>query len=97
MEQCVTVREIYKDREAFYNKEVRIGGWVRSNRDSKKFGFLVVHDGTFFETMQVVYADTLANFAEIAAIGAGAAVIVEGTLIPTPDAKQPFEIQAIRN
>ena len=94
MEQCVTVREIYKDREAFYNKEVRIGGWVRSNRDSKKFGFLVVHDGTFFETMQVVYADTLANFAEIAAIGAGAAVIVEGTLIPTPDAKQPFEIQA---
>ncbi len=94
MEQCVTVREIYKDREAYYNKEVRIGGWVRSNRDSKKFGFLVVHDGTFFETIQVVYADTLPNFAEIAAIGAGAAVIVEGMLIPTPEAKQPFEIQA---
>ena len=94
MEQLVTIREIYKDREAYFDKSVRIGGWVRSNRDSKKFGFLVVHDGTYFETIQVVYHDDMENFAETAALGAGAAVIVEGTLVATPEAKQPFEIQA---
>ena len=95
MEKCVTVREIYKDTEAYLDKAVRVGGWVRSNRDSKNFGFLVLHDGTFFETLQIVYsADNLKNFAEIAATGAGAAVIVEGTLVATPQAKQPFEIQA---
>ena len=64
MEQLVTIREIYKDREAYFDKSVRIGGWVRSNRDSKKFGFLVVHDGTYFETIQVVYHDDMENFAE---------------------------------
>ena len=64
--KLTTVREIYKDREQFLNKEVTVGGWVRSVRDSKTFGFLVLHDGTFFETLQ----------------------------IPTPQAKQPFEIQA---
>ena len=95
MDKCVTVREIYKDREAYLDKEIRVSGWVRSNRDSKSFGFLVLHDGTFFETLQIVYsADRLDNFAEIAALGAGAAVIVEGTLVATPQAKQPFEIQA---
>ncbi|MBR2562283.1 MAG: asparagine--tRNA ligase [Eubacterium sp.] len=95
MEKCVTVREIYKDTEAYLDKAVRVGGWVRSNRDSKNFGFLVLHDGTFFETLQIVYsADNLKNFAEIAGTGAGAAVIVEGTLVATPQAKQPFEIQA---
>src|SRR5699024_11896556 len=76
--KLTTVREIYKDREQFLNKEVTVGGWVRSVRDSKTFGFLVLHDGTFFETLQIVFADGLENFAEICKLNVGAAVIVRG-------------------
>ncbi|MDO5416623.1 MAG: asparagine--tRNA ligase [Lachnospiraceae bacterium] len=90
----ITVRELYKNREAYFDKEITIGGWVRNNRDSKAFGFLVVSDGTFFEPIQVVYHDTMENFAEAAKLGVGCAVIVKGILTPTPEAKQPFEIQA---
>ena len=67
---------------------------VRSIRDSKTFGFMVLSDGTFFETLQVVYADGLENFAAISRLNVGAAVIVTGVVTPTPQAKQPFEIQA---
>ena len=63
-------------------------------RDSKSFGFIVVSDGTFFETLQVVYHDDLANFDEISHMNVGTAIIVKGTLVATPEAKQPFEIQA---
>ena len=90
----VTVKELYKNREQYFDKEVTIGGWVRSNRDSKAFGFLVVNDGSYFETLQVVYHDTMENFTEITKVNVGAAVIVKGTLVATPQAKQPFEIQA---
>ena len=91
----VTVRELYKNREAYLGKEVSIGGWVRSVRASKAFGFIVVSDGTYFETLQVVYHDNMANFAEISKLNVGAAIIVKVTLVATPDAKQPFEIQAV--
>ena len=94
MEKLVTIREIFKNRDAYLNKEISVGGWVRSNRDSKSFGFVVINDGTFFEPLQVVYHETMENFAAIAKINVGAALIVKGTLIPTPEAKQPFEIQA---
>mgnify|MGYP002169080684 CR=1 FL=1 len=94
MMNLTTVREIYRDRESYYDKEIQIGGWVRNNRGSKNFGFLVVHDGTFFETIQVVYANTMENFDALTRLNVGTAVIVRGTLIATPDAKQPFEIQA---
>ncbi|HPE38244.1 MAG TPA: asparagine--tRNA ligase [Bacillota bacterium] len=90
----ISVREIFRNREAYLNKEVTLGGWVRSNRDSKSFGFIVLNDGTFFEPIQVVYHDTLANFDCIVKTNVGAALLVTGTLIPTPEAKQPFEIQA---
>ena len=91
----VTVRELYKNREAYLDKEVSVGGWLRSVRASKAFGFIVVSDGTYFETLQVVYHDNMANFAEISKLNVGAAIIVKGTLVATPDAKQPFEIQAV--
>ena len=94
MEKLVTIREIFKNRDAYLNKEISVGGWVRSNRDSKSFGFVVINDGTFFEPLQIVYHDTMENFAQIAKINVGAALIIKGTLVPTPEAKQPFEIQA---
>ena len=90
----MTIREIYKNSEQFLNKEVKLGGWIRSIRGSKHFGFLVLHDGTFFKPIQVVYEEKLANFQEISKMNVGAAVIVEGILVPTPQAKQLFEIQA---
>ena len=89
-----TVREIFKNKEAYLDKEVQVGGWVRSNRGSKAFGFVVLNDGTYFEPIQVVYHDTMDNFADISKCNVGAALIVRGTLVATPEAKQPFEIQA---
>lgn len=90
----VNVREIFQHTDQYENQEICIGGWVRSNRSSKSFGFIVVNDGTFFEPIQVVYADGLPNYGEISKINVGAAVIVRGQLVLTPEAKQPFEIQA---
>lgn len=92
--KLTTVREIYKDRERFIDQEVSVGGWVRSIRDSKTFGFIVLHDGSCFETLQIVYGDKLDNFKEISSLNVGAAVVVTGKLVATPQAKQPFEIQA---
>ena len=89
------IREIFRNKNKFADKEVTIGGWVRSNRNSKNFGFIVVNDGTFFEPIQVVYGNGLDNYDEVGKINVGAAIIVRGTLVLTPDAKQPFEIQAV--
>ncbi len=90
----VNIRDLYRDREKYIDKEITIGGWLRGNRDSKTFGFLVVNDGTFFETLQVVYSDALPNFDAITKLNVGAAVIATGKIVATPDAKQPFEMQA---
>ena len=94
MEHLITVRELFEEREKFYDTTVRIGGWLRSNRASNAFGFLVIADGTFFTPIQAVYASELDNFQEIAKLNIGSAVIVEGKFIATPGAQQPFEIQA---
>ena len=88
------IRTLYRETEKFTDKDIAVGGWVRSNRDSKSFGFLTLSDGTYFNTLQVVYGDGLENFQELARINVGTAVIAKGKLVATPDAKQPFEIQA---
>ena len=94
MEKLVSVRELFKQKEKYLNTEISVGGWVRSIRDSKTFGFVVLNDGTFFEPLQIVYSDKLENFEKISKLNVGAALIVKGQLVPTPEAKQPFEIQA---
>ena len=94
MEQLVTVREIFRNKDEYIGKDIKVGGWVRSIRDSKTFGFIVLNDGTFFEPLQIVYSDQLDNFEAISKTNVGAALIVTGTLVATPEAKQPFEIQA---
>lgn len=88
------IRDLYRDREKYIGTEVTVGGWIRSIRDSKTFGFIVVNDGTFFEPLQIVYSDKLDNFDKISKLNVGSAVIARGTLVATPQAKQPFEIQA---
>ena len=92
--KLTTVKEIYRNREQYLAKEITVGGWGRSVRDSKACGFIVLHDGSFFETLQIVYHDNMENFAEVSKLNVGAAIIVKGTLVATPQAKQPFEIQA---
>ena len=94
MEKLVTVKEIFRDRETYLGKEVKVGGWVRSVRGSKAFGFIVLNDGSFFEPLQIVYHDTMPNFQEISKLNVASSIIVRGTLVATPEAKQPFEIQA---
>lgn len=92
--QLTTVKELFKERDKYLNQEIQVGGWIRSIRDSKAFGFIVLNDGTSFDTLQIVYHDTMANFAEVSKLNVGAAIVVKGTLVATPEAKQPFEIQA---
>lgn len=92
--KLTNIKDLYRRKEEFLEKEVTVGGWVRSIRGSKNFGFIVVNDGTFFEPLQVVYSDVLPNFAEVEKLNVGAAILVKGKLVATPNAKQPFEIQA---
>ena len=92
--ELTTIRELFKNREEYLDKEVTVGGWIRSIRDSKTFGFIVLNDGSYFDTLQIVYHDKMENFAEVSKLNVGAAIIVKGTLVATPQAKQPFEIQA---
>ena len=92
--QLTELKELYQHTKDYAGKTVSIGGWVRNRRASKNFGFLMMSDGTCFQPVQVVITDQLENFAELAKINIGAALIITGTLEETPDAKQPFEIQA---
>ena len=92
--ELITMRELFKNTEKFADQEIEIGGWVRNRRPSKQFGFIMLSDGTYFNPVQVVYNDSIENFQEISKINIGAALIVKGTVVLTPDSKQPFEIQA---
>ena len=89
------LRDIYADAESFGGKTVTVGGWVRNLRDSKAFGFIDLNDGSYFKSVQVVFErETVSNYDEIASQNVGAALVVTGTLVLTPEAKQPFEIKA---
>ncbi len=92
--ELITVRELFKNTDKYAGQTVTVGGWVRNRRGSKQFGFIVLNDGTYFTPVQIVYNDTLPNFQEIAKINIGAALIIKGELVLTPEGKQPFEIQA---
>ena len=74
--ELISVRELFKNTEAYAGKTVTIGGWVRNRRPSKQFGFIVLNDGTYFSPVQVVYNDSISNFQEISKINIGAALIV---------------------
>ena len=92
--ELTSFRQLYRERDQVDHDCVTVGGWVRSIRGSKTFGFIMLSDGTFFEPVQVVYDDKLSNFAEISKYNVGSALVVKGKIIETPDAQQPFEIHA---
>ena len=86
---------IYADAQSLGGKSMTVCGWVRTVRDMKNFGFIELNDGSCFKSLQVVFErESLANYDEIAHQNVGAALIVEGTLVLTPGAKQPFELKA---
>ena len=90
-----SVSELYRDAERFGGRNVKIGGWVRTIRSSNAFGFIELNDGTYFSNLQVVIEDALLpNYNEITKQNVGASLLVEGTLVLTPGAKQPFELKA---
>ncbi len=92
--ELISVRELFKNTAKYADQTVTIGGWVRNRRPSKQFGFIMLNDGTYFTPVQVVYNDSIENFQEISKINIGAALIIKGTVVLTPESKQPFEIQA---
>ena len=88
------IKRLYKEKEAFDGKTVDLVGWIRSNRAQKEFGFIMLNDGTFFESVQVVYEANLDNFKDIQKFRNGSSVRISGKVVLTPNAKQPFEIKA---
>jgi len=90
-----TVKKIYRETDKHLEQELTLFGWVRNNRAQKEFGFINFHDGTFFESVQVIYEDLkLNNFKDIQKIRVGSSLMIKGFLVLTPHAKQPFEIKA---
>lgn len=89
------VKDVFRNTDEYAGKTIEIGGWIRTLRSSKAFGFIELNDGSFFKSIQIVFEDgKIDNYAEITKLGVGAAIIVKGTLVLTPEAKQPFEIKA---
>ena len=95
MKKRVLLKDIYKSAESFADKKVTVMGWARTIRDSKAFGFIELNDGSCFKNVQVVFErEKIDNYDEIARQNVGCSLIVEGVLVLTPEAKQPFEIKA---
>lgn len=92
----VLIKDIYRNTEKYIDETITISGWIRTLRSSKAFGFIEVNDGSFFKNIQVVFEENLENFKEIAKFTIASAIVVEGTLVATPNAKQPFEIKATK-
>ena len=91
----VFVKDIFNKPADFADKKVKVSGWVRTMRVSKAFGFIELNDGSFFKNIQIVFEeDIVKNYKEISSQNVGAALSVTGTVVLTPEAKQPFEIKA---
>jgi len=89
------IKELFKRSAELDGQRLAVSGWVRKIRDSKNIGFLEINDGSSFKGIQIVFEqDKLVNFKDIVKLNISAAVNVTGTLVMTPDAGQPFEINA---
>ena len=95
MQSSTLIRHIFADPEAYLGQEMQISGWIRSLRDQKNFAFIHINDGTCFQNLQVVVErEKFANYEEISKLGLGSALIIQGSLVATPGAQQPFEMKA---
>ncbi len=89
------IKQIFRTPEQFLEQKLEVAGWVRNIRVSKKFGFIELNDGSFFQNLQIVFEEDLGNFEEIAKLGVGTAVIVQGRLTASPGSGQAFELKAM--
>lgn len=95
MKDLTLVRSLYRQPADYLNQSVTVAGWIRTLRDQKQFGFINLNDGSFFNNLQVVFnRDTLAGYDAIARLGSGTAITATGKIVATPQARQPFELQA---
>lgn len=94
MEKSVLIKSLYRNSEQYLSKEIKVSGWIRTLRASNAFGFIELNDGSFFKNLQVVFDNKLENFKELSKLPISSSLTVVGTLVATPDAKQPFEIHA---
>ena len=92
--QEIRLRDLHRNSAEYAEKNITVNGWVRTNRNNNHFGFIELNDGSFFKSVQIVYDEELSNFAEICKVNVSAALSVTGTVVLTPEAKQPFEIKA---
>ena len=91
----INIAKLYASPEAYAGQEITVGGWARTIRDMKSFGFLELNDGSCFKSLQVVFEDAVVeNYKDVAKQNVGAAFVVKGVFTLTPDAKQPFELKA---
>lgn len=90
----VLIKEVYRKIQDYDGKGIKISGWVRTIRASNNFGFIELNDGSFFKSVQVVFEKKLKNFKDVSKTSISSSLSVEGIVVLTPDAKQPFEIQA---
>ncbi len=92
--KTIYVKELYKNPGDYLDKPILIAGWIRTLRASKNFGFIEINDGSFFKNVQVVFHEELQNFKEVSKLNISSSIYVEGMVVITPNAKQPFEIKA---
>ncbi|MDD3704453.1 MAG: asparagine--tRNA ligase [Clostridiaceae bacterium] len=92
----VMIKQLYRITGEYINKSIKVSGWVKTERTSKNFGFIELNDGSFFKNLQIVFEESLENFDDITKLSVGSAISVEGLLIESPGAKQPFELKADR-
>ncbi len=89
------IAALYADTELYAGKEITVCGWVRNLRSNKAIGFIDCNDGSCFKGAQIVFeAEKLNNYIDVTHYNVGSALVVKGTLVATPGAKQPFEIHA---
>ena len=94
--EFIEIKQLYRNKEEYIDKTVKVAGWIRTSRMSKNFGFIELNDGTFFKNMQIVIDEKLDNFKEVGKLPISTSLLVEGTLVATQNAKQPVEIQATK-
>ncbi|HYE83931.1 MAG TPA: asparagine--tRNA ligase [Clostridia bacterium] len=92
----IMIKQLYRNAGEYLNKNIKISGWVKTERTSKNFGFIELNDGSFFKNLQVVFEESLENFDDIAKLSVGSAISVEGLLVESPGVKQPFELKAAK-
>ena len=90
--EFIEIKELYRNKEKYAGKTVKVAGWIRTSRMSKNFGFIELNDGSFFKNMQLVLDEKLENFKELGKLPISSAILVEGEVVVTENAKQPVEI-----